>query len=973
MTLPRIPPVPRRVQLKHTVDIQLARAFDDEQWAMAVNLARQRHRATKDDYYKAVEIAAKSRTDNPTDSAVGGQVVLAMVKDNKIIKDVDALDLYEFAVVCLAMHYAQTIGVLRSRLVKALPKDQNAGLRCFEACMWYSDWENAQEIAVSLNKNFPKDRRFLLHTALTTFLVAIAPKSPEIKKNLFPILAQAHVDKAFNLRPLTGKDQTPLDLTNMTENEVLLWLRIRGEFGSPEECLKLLSLPNWGPLFFLERGFTDAFYRSILLLSFKEQWNEIIRIVNIVFDKVISRGQESPSMAALVIEEQYVNASRQWFIWTGAVAAAKNLPDGQDKSEDNVVPHLVKLAKKHLNASNCFMTLKGFLELLDKAKVAEFVGAMGSEHTEGVEDVDMFDKLLLLALRLQTRFFQATSLAANEECSFCQSVTNKGPDCETCLKGITECALDAFRAGVQDKDVSQKAAQEPEDPLSNLAILGSICLIKLAGAGYRSWQHLRATPLYHTNIQLFLQAVIWLDFYLRKTPKNVSLGLLLVRLYLMMGCVTQALQIFKRSSIKNTLLESLGIVCLDRLASMSPGHFVIELSPPRTYAEPWRRYFEVAIRERYPETVMKALQTGNYSGIRSIIDLAQMQSRNCALALAAVENRRGLRLKTGRTEAALREEILLVSLSPNFELQDRTDYDPLPQWAGPQSTSIQELTAYGPLPTNRRCQLSVLTEAFLDLVYHVQRKDIKAPKAADWETAPKVCEFLHKHLDSFYYVEDGDEKRDLTGPETFYFRTVVQLAELVKLVLEAVLPAASTKATREDVARAIDRALYLMDYQTKDFLTLPKGIHAKMHTLHGVTAMHAMGMLRDSALAVKYTVHFVDVALDRIKATDKRRGTAEAAWLTSETKRLAAAAAAADAGMKERVKKLSDSLNTSGWVDRLSFWVFGDNDARGQNFGRIVAKKMDLFIPADAREVWAAEVADSWRDVVNGWRDVKFD
>lgn len=98
---------------------------------------------------QAVEIAAKSRGDNATDRTIGIEVVQAMVNDNTVVKDVDALDLYEFSIDGLTLDYAKTIGVLRVRLAKALPKDQSAGLKCLEACMWHSDWENAQEVSLT--------------------------------------------------------------------------------------------------------------------------------------------------------------------------------------------------------------------------------------------------------------------------------------------------------------------------------------------------------------------------------------------------------------------------------------------------------------------------------------------------------------------------------------------------------------------------------------------------------------------------------------------------------------------------------------------------------------------------------------------------------------------------------------------------------------------------------------------------------
>ncbi|KAI0435953.1 N-acetyltransferase B complex non catalytic subunit-domain-containing protein [Xylaria telfairii] len=1057
----RLPAGPRPVHLKHSVDINIDRAFQDEMWGVVANLARNRHRTTKDEYYKAcllesssylsvlaspicllpvayvvigqcvaehgrpfsraLEIAARSRSENPADWTGAVEAIKTMVDDNISPKDVDALDLYEFAAVNHTTNYAKSIGILRVRLTKALPKDRSAGLKCLEACMWHSDWENAQEIAASLNKNFPGDRKFLFYNILTTFLVATAHGTNAMKKKLFPNLAKAQADRAFNLRPLAGKEQTPLDLTDITEGEIEFWLHIRRELGSAEENLKLLSLPNWGPMFFLEHGFDRAFLQSMRVLATNEQWEEVRRITNIVLDNVIALGQRNPDERFSDFDASGINVSTEWTLWTSYIYAARKLPDAEEaltafsyklrkamgvltnfgcitsvtqknydmillysafyraraitnssnaKSKDSVVHPLVKLAKTHFTSTASFDHLKGFMDVLNKVEVDEFVGAMGSEHTEDLEGMDMYDKLVLLALRLKIRFFQSTSLTSNEECSFCQSLTKEGPDCETCLKSITECALDAFRNGMPDPAVSQKVADGGEDPFRSLAILGSICLIKLAGAGHESWRHVKESPLYHTNIQLFLQAIVWLDFYSRKSPTDNQLRLLLVRLYVMMGSITQANELLKDCGIKNSLLETIGVVAIDRMASISPGHFVAEVNPTSTVADRWTYYFEVAIRKRYPDSVIKSLQAGNYGAVPQCIQLAQLLSGNCTLVVAWVENRRALRLKTGRSESTMGENELVQSLR-EYELKDRTVYDHLPQWAGPQSLSIQELTAYGPLPTNRRCQLSVLAEQFIDIMSHVHAKDLKG-SAVDWQIVIEYCKVIQSDIETHMFTE-GRREKDLTGAETYYFRTVGLLAKLVKLVLKHASSAASTKETKQDIIRTVDRILVVTGYHTQDFLALPKGIHAKMHTLHGVNALHAMGMLRDSALFIKYTAQYLSSALDRIKTTDKAHGAEEVAWLAPEIKKLAAAAAAADATMKERIQKLADGLNTTGWVDRILGWVFGENDETGEGFGDKIAAKMAPFIPMDSREVWAADVAGSWRDVISKWQNVKFD
>jgi hypothetical protein len=110
----------------------------------------------------------------------------------------------------------------------------------------------------------------------------------------------------------------------------------------------LLSLPNWGPLYFLEHGFADAFLQSIQLLAINHQWEAIVQVSNTIFDKVIFTKQEDPKgdssappqlandnksinteYSEKTGRDQYMNASREWFLWMNTLTAIRNLPDGQ--------------------------------------------------------------------------------------------------------------------------------------------------------------------------------------------------------------------------------------------------------------------------------------------------------------------------------------------------------------------------------------------------------------------------------------------------------------------------------------------------------------------------------------------------------------------------------------------------------------------------------------------------------------------
>ncbi|KAI2626325.1 hypothetical protein GGS21DRAFT_493269 [Xylaria nigripes] len=1029
----RVTPFMNNVYLRPDVDAQVERAFYGMQWGLLVNLARKRYKATKDEYFRALEVAALSRGDNPVDRTTGKEQVHAMVSDGKAITDDFALNLYEFAVVGLKMDFSKTIGVLRVRLVKAFPKDKPVGIRCLEICMRHTDWENAQEIAVLLTKNFPGDRGFLFQNIMTTSLVARADNTHENKKKLFPNLAKAQIDRAFNLRPTIGKEPTTLANVDIKESDLLLWIDIRHKFGSPQENLKLFTLPNWGPLFFLEQGYTQAFSLTLQVLRVNKLFEELVRIGAILLDRAISTDSLEGNM-----KDRYVAAAEDQSVLLTVVNAARHLPSArkdlkmfQGKIEALVqtlrtqgrmnavyennyarllldivfaqaalgaangelqnnarFQHLLDITRIHLAHSSAFCTLMEYIDLLNKEDIAKFVHLLENMDVDNTKNHSFLEKCILSALGLRVRFFQATSLKAGEECLFCNSSAHSGPDCETCIRNIAKSALETYQSAMKDRDADPNEDHETylkrQDLFSSLAMVGSTCLLKLARAGLNNWEYQKESPLYHTDIQLFLQAVAWLNFCSKYMHNNESQRLLLIRMSFMMGCASLGFDLWSAFHIKNSLWEPMGTYVLDRLASISPAHVMPNSTGHKELTETILHHFDNALRHRFPESANEALCAGNYVQFQDMIHTAEFASRNCVLIMAIVEGRRAMRLKNGRVDKTIEEDHLIGSLTPDDELYDFTDYHILPQWQGPDSIPVQQLVAYGPLPTNRRCHLSLLTERFIDMICYAQPKDMKPSKAnqlqqIDWETTLASIKPLQERLNVLIYGEGKDQgsEQDLTGPEGWHFRLVNALAQLVLLVLEDVIASpTNTKPTKDDILVYAKQAVKIMEYQTSDFLAVPNGIPAKMQTLHGVAALHAMGMLRESSFVTKHTVQYLSTVLDRVKSKDKARGVTEMAWLSTELKALSAVTTMADKQMKDRLKKLTDNVNTSGWVDRLNEWAFGDNAvlyAENRDFKNTMAKLLVEVIPQEDREAWAMNIADSWRQNINGWNAFKFD
>ncbi len=97
---------------------------------------------------QAIKYCAQSQVD--TAGAVF--VALGAIQDlarSKSVADVDVLDLYEWAILDIKQfspaQYAETLGSLRVRWVKANPK-HSAGIQCLEACVRRWDLVSAQQV-----------------------------------------------------------------------------------------------------------------------------------------------------------------------------------------------------------------------------------------------------------------------------------------------------------------------------------------------------------------------------------------------------------------------------------------------------------------------------------------------------------------------------------------------------------------------------------------------------------------------------------------------------------------------------------------------------------------------------------------------------------------------------------------------------------------------------------------------------------
>ena len=263
-----------------------------------------------------------------------------------------------------------------------------------------------------------------------------------------------------------------------------------------------------------------------------------------------------------------------------------------------------------------------------------------------------------------------------------------------------------------------------KDPRLDLSLIIAMSALKLAGLTGPVPVTSRGHPLHHANSSLVLKAALILDTQLKETPEDTTVRLLLVQLYLLLGCASHAYHVWGPLDVKRTIQDALSPLFFDRIYSLSPGLFQGSRPP----MEPLRSYYSSTLKENSPVRVWDAFNSGSYTSILDIAEFDSRLRRGCTLVMSVVEERRAARAFGGKLDMEVREIPLLGKLHPNQTLQvcsycsffpaglqllqsnyfstadiqdstelvNVTDYGSLPSLESPSAPPIQDLIRLGP-------------------------------------------------------------------------------------------------------------------------------------------------------------------------------------------------------------------------------------------------------------------------------------
>jgi hypothetical protein len=248
------------------------------------------------------------------------------------------------------------------------------------------------------------------------------------------------------------------------------------------------------------------------------------------------------------------------------------------------------------------------------------------------------------------------------ECRLCNNPTSL--PCQSCLRKLTAEASNVYKQLTGDQEILDSLPRLDRDPRLDLALVMGNSLLKLSRLRPRTSD--QGQSLWHlAEPGPFLQAVLLLDTQLRETPGDTQLRILLVQLYLLLGCASYAYQLWTPLDVKRTIQDSLSPLFFDRISTLSPGLF----RGTRPLMEPLRSFYNHSLVDRSPVRIWDAFSAGSYTSALDMVEFDGNLRRSCTLVMTLVEERRAIRCYGGKVDCEI-EEHPLAGMLPSWSVAD---------------------------------------------------------------------------------------------------------------------------------------------------------------------------------------------------------------------------------------------------------------------------------------------------------------
>ncbi|VTT69154.1 unnamed protein product [Fusarium fujikuroi] len=989
----------QRPNLKNGVDLQLQSAFNDGNWAAVIRLAEKRARTFNDQYYEIVKICAESQLDDPSSKFAAITAIDKYVREGTVVKDAEAIDLLEWASQGLNSEedFPETLGPLRARLVKAAPKDKINASRCLESCLLHWDLVSAQQIAAILDRTFPQERSFMFWNIVITHLLATSPQSPPEKKKLYGMLALKQIQRAAQLAEeaaTTGsEDAKPQPRSIQTEEEILLLYDVTEKHGSKDDLAKLVSSPVFSPFVQFRKGRKELMLRTISRYQQGQQFEAIFELCKDCLSIEDESGQPSLMAADWKVWRQFIEAAAEIkntkpeyvgtqlqtktrltrysveetvqqlllkfikspnlrpiykrIILLARVSAAFNLASND---EDDLIENepasfrlkeLISYVKSQGTNVACFDDIKAFAERLNPPALKYMAYEFVPKLAQAAEDEIQSARISNLTFKLQ--YFAATcpsmysTIPGEKPLRKCL-VTGVEVDPSSPGPAFSTIAETALKAHQSLSDLTSKSSAIEAEIRPELAVIIGLSIIQTA---FPPSTDISNTPVSYAPL---LQALLLLEHQLSLTPKHSIISLLLVQLHLRVGSSSRAREIWDTLGVKRTIMDSLAPIFYDRLSTISPALISPSDETGWELLDLLSSHFNVSLKLRMPRRLIDAFESGSYSSVIDIPEYMENLRWSCTRAMSLVEETRTDRIM-GEHFSEVFTDPRFTEVADDMKLVETVDYGSFPSWDSSSQPPVYSRLRIGPPPTNRRAHLSLLSEAFHELLGYKPPPIYKASATAAVPDQIFVLESLSQLGNSFMKFSNGP-RGDLTPQEATYFEVISLLSTLIPFATGI----NRAKPIPEEFFQIVDTLKIAIDTLKLELLPLANASE-QVTTL---STLHSLAILRDTSAAIKNSAQWVIGFNDREKERDRSGRSNLPKEVMAQIKEVVTASETALKDGKATVAKMKEQVYGRDFEPAVRAWIFEDADNILGIVGGAATKKL----------------VKSWESNVKGWTQV---
>ncbi|PGH07686.1 hypothetical protein GX51_01695 [Blastomyces parvus] len=773
---------------------QIQDAIDGQNLKQALQLCEKRLKKGEDSHFlRAWKAHILLNHGDDAHRQRGISEALELCRMTPPVSDIEALNMLYTTLKDIDEH-VETARAIWEKAAKAKPQALDIQLKWFNLASEMGDWKTAQKAAMSLQNNFPKERKYYFWAILMCYLITIDPAKSEMDGKLFGTLAYRMILKAASSVPTDPKELLSPARAIQTSEELFLLIKILEAQGRHEEIVSLLNSKHLGIESRIAQNDWSFISAKIVGLENAGLWDEALSFTRELLalpDNLING-----STTAAVQEKD------DWQVWSLLLAATKKSGKEETPREtQDFIEAYIKMQPKSRNAQLAALDLTEQRITMNELPLETLLPACKEYFDRNCTKLYCFHDLRKYLIKLDRSMQKEFQIYASEKVVADQSADDQKQVTDP-FKGVAAINALKFEYCFQlslDSDeplsvqkvenfVSRclriyRSTERPSQgvapstiesqPSDDLCLLAVMALIRLHET------NIAPKPEIAPHASL-VQAAGLIENLLLKSPCNYEALLLLVRIYLLLGAGSLALKSFHKLSVKQMQYETVAHNLFTRLGSTHP-----HSAPPYDGLEPKDYDPQTAMRQAlsfyrnsevattYSRNV--GLEHGSYVNVAGSIELQKSLKNSICRRMWALETRRIQRL-VGGDPVGQYDHIVVSDTDP---VVDKRNFDGFMNCEAPGKLSFEEHVRLGPKPGAHAVEAMTVT----DVLFNFLKSNASTKKASSSSHA------VSPSIDLSRYV---NPEFDLPLPETELTTAEIENTTIHLTLLKALASLSST-------------------------------------------------------------------------------------------------------------------------------------------------------------------------------------